>query len=214
MTEGVVLIPRDAFDAVGGWEGQLFLRHEGFDLAWRLYEAGWSGWYAASIRMHHPLSEPARHTLYHRLAARIRIWIAHRHLPAPLLPVYLSAWTTITLARAVRGGGPGQTLRGMREGWTSRGTQGRRPMSRRTVYRLTAAGRPPIIRPLRPVRRFEESFRHEPTVAVADGVFAHPAGPPTPQAPRRPPGRNRTHRNHLVVNTTAHPNRRTSPETT
>ncbi|MFD3470659.1 glycosyltransferase family 2 protein [Streptomyces sp. NPDC058682] len=83
MTEGVVLIRRDTFDAVGGWEDQLFLYHEGLDLAWRLYEAGWSGWYAASIRMHHPLSEPARHALYHRLAARNRIWIAHRNLPSP-----------------------------------------------------------------------------------------------------------------------------------
>ncbi|WP_274036483.1 glycosyltransferase family 2 protein [Streptomyces sp. MMBL 11-1] len=145
MTEGVVLIRRDAFDAVGGWEDQLFLYHEGLDLAWRLYEAGWSGWYAAAIRMHHPLTEPARHALYHRLAARNRIWIAHRNLPAPLLPVYLSAWTTITLARAMRVGGLGQTLRGMREGWTTRRTQRRRPMSWRTVYRLTAAGRPPII---------------------------------------------------------------------
>ncbi|WP_406406762.1 glycosyltransferase [Streptomyces halstedii] len=145
MTEGVVLIRRDAFDAVGGWEEQLFLYHEGVDLAWRLYEAGWSGWYAASIRMHHPLTEPARHALYHRLAARNRIWIAHRNLPALLLPLYLSAWTTITLARAVRRGGLSQTLCGMREGWTSRLTQRRRPMSWRTVHRLTAAGRPPII---------------------------------------------------------------------
>ncbi|MFI0928669.1 glycosyltransferase family 2 protein [Streptomyces sp. NPDC021012] len=145
MAEGVVLIRRDAFEAVGGWEGRLFLYHEGFDLAWRLYEAGWSGWYAAAIRMHHPLTTPARHALYHRLAARNRIWIAHRNLPTPLLPLYLSVWTAITLVRAVRGGGLGETLRGTREGWTTRHTQPRRPMSWRTVYRLTAAGRPPII---------------------------------------------------------------------
>ncbi|MFE0776884.1 glycosyltransferase family 2 protein [Streptomyces sp. NPDC058861] len=145
MTEGVVLIRRSAFDAVGGWEDRIFLYHEGADLAWRLFEAGWSGWYAASIRMHHPLTTPARHALYHRLAARNRIWIAHRNLPAPLLPLYLSVWTVITLARTVRGGGLGETLRGMREGWTTRHTQPRRPMRWRTVYRLTATGRPPII---------------------------------------------------------------------
>ncbi|XKK60704.1 hypothetical protein HFP71_33955 [Streptomyces sp. ARC32] len=40
----------------------------------RAYEpAPWSGWYAADIRMHHPLTTPARHALYHRLAARNRI---------------------------------------------------------------------------------------------------------------------------------------------
>ncbi|MHC3393947.1 glycosyltransferase family 2 protein [Streptomyces lavendulocolor] len=145
MTEGVVLIRRAAFDAVGGWEDQLFLYHEGFDLAWRLYAAGWSGWYAADIRMHHPLTTPARHALYHRLAARNRIWIAYRNLPALFIPLYLGAWTVITLARAVRGGGLRQTLRGMREGWATRRTQPRRPMNWRTVYRLTAAGRPPVI---------------------------------------------------------------------
>jgi GT2 family glycosyltransferase len=145
MTEGVVLIRRAAFDAAGRWESQLFLYHEGFDLAWRLYEAGWCGWYAASIRMHHPLTTPARHALYQRLAARNRIWIAHRHRPAPLLPLYLSAWTAITLARAVRGGGLDQTLRSMREGWTTPRTQRRRPMRWRTICQLTAAGRPPTI---------------------------------------------------------------------
>ncbi|MFI9210295.1 glycosyltransferase family 2 protein [Streptomyces sp. NPDC053253] len=145
MAEGVVLIRRNAFDEVSGWESRLFLYHEGFDLSWRLYEAGWSGWYAASIRMHHPITAPARHALYHRLAARNRIWIAHRNLPAPLVPLYLGAWTVITLARAVRGGGVRETLHGMREGWTTRRTQLRRPMSWRTVYRLTAAGRPPVV---------------------------------------------------------------------
>ncbi|WP_308409269.1 glycosyltransferase family 2 protein [Streptomyces sp. BV129] len=145
MTEGIVLVRRDAFDTVGGWNSRIFLYHEGADLAWRLYAAGWNGWYAASIRMHHPLTTPARHALYHRLAARNRIWIAHRNLPAPLLPLYLGVWTVITLARAARGGGLGETLRGTREGWTTRHTQRRSPMSWRTVYRLTAAGRPPII---------------------------------------------------------------------
>ncbi|MFH8257697.1 glycosyltransferase family 2 protein [Streptomyces roseolus] len=145
MTEGVVMVRRDAFDAVGGWESSLFLYHEGADLAWRLYAAGWSGWYAAGIRMHHPLTTPARHALYHRLAARNRHWIAYRNLPALVVPLYLSVWTAITLLRAVHGGGLGDTLRGMREGWATRRTQRRRPMSWRTVYRLTVAGRPPIV---------------------------------------------------------------------
>lgn len=145
MTEGVVLVRRAAFDAVGGWPAEFFLYHEGVQLAWRCWAAGWNGWYAADIRMHHPLTSPARHALFHRLAARNRIWVAYRNLPAPLLPLYLGAWTAITLARTVRTGGLGQTLRGMHEGWRSRHRQERRPMSWRTVCRLTMAGRPPVI---------------------------------------------------------------------
>ncbi|MGW1158875.1 glycosyltransferase family 2 protein [Streptomyces sp. NPDC002519] len=145
MTEGVVLVRREAFDAAGGWPAEFFLYHEGLQLAWQCWSAGWNGWYAAGIRMHHPLTSPARHALFHRLSARNRIWVAYRNLPTALIPIYLGAWTAITLTRAVRTGGLGETLRGIRGGWTSRHRRERRPMSWRTVWRLARAGRPPII---------------------------------------------------------------------
>ncbi|MFE7354239.1 glycosyltransferase family 2 protein [Streptomyces sp. NPDC057543] len=145
MTEGIVLVRRDAFDAVGGWEASLFAYHEGLDLAYRCWSAGWSGWYAADLRMHHPVASPTRHAQFHRLAARNRISVAYRNLPAPLIPAYLTTWTAITLARSARHGGIRDSLRGMREGWALRHAQDRRPMSWRTAWRLTTAGRPPVI---------------------------------------------------------------------
>jgi GT2 family glycosyltransferase len=145
MTEGVVLIRRNVFDALGGWEAGLFMYHEGLDLAYRAWAAGWSGWYAAGLRMHHPVTSPTRHAGFHRLAARNRITVAYRNLPAPLIPLYLTVWTTLTLTSAARHGGIRDSLRGMREGWADRHTQARRPMSRHTVWRLTTAGRPPVI---------------------------------------------------------------------
>ncbi|MER6146872.1 glycosyltransferase family 2 protein [Streptomyces hirsutus] len=145
MTEGVVLIRRHVFDEAGGWEGGFFLYHEGLDLAYRFWSAGYTGWYAASIRMHHPLTAPIRHPLFHRLSARNRIWVAYRNFPTPLIPLYLGTWTVITLARALRMGGLRETLSGLREGWATRHEQVHRPMDWSTVRRLTAAGRPPII---------------------------------------------------------------------
>ncbi|WP_431045296.1 glycosyltransferase family 2 protein [Streptomyces sp. P1-3] len=145
MTEGVVLIRRAAFDAVGGWAEGFFLYHEGLDLAQRLWGQGHTGWYAAGIRMHHPLTQPTRHALFHRLAARNRVWVAYRNLPAPFIPPYLLVWTIATAVRAVRGGGARESLRGFREGWAGRHRQDRRPMRWRTVLRLTAAGRPPLL---------------------------------------------------------------------
>ncbi|MBV9023979.1 MAG: glycosyltransferase family 2 protein [Streptomycetaceae bacterium] len=147
MTEGVVLIRRSVFDQVGGWECSLFLYHEltCLDWAYRCWSAGYSGWYAADIRMHHPVTSPTRHRLFWRLAARNRIAVAYRNLPGPLIPLYLTVWTVITLARALRGGGVGESLGGMREGRARRSEQQRRPMSWRTVWRLTKAGRPPVI---------------------------------------------------------------------
>ncbi|MFF4645863.1 glycosyltransferase family 2 protein [Streptomyces sp. NPDC001389] len=145
MTEGVVLIRRTAFDPAGGWADAFFLYHEGLDLAQRLWDQGHTGWYAAGIRMHHPLTQPTRHALFRRLAARNRVWVAYRNLPAPLIPAYLFVWTTATALRAVRGGGAQESLRGFREGWAGRRRQERRPMKWRTVLRLTAAGRPPLV---------------------------------------------------------------------
>ncbi|WP_406499858.1 glycosyltransferase [Streptomyces sp. NBC_00846] len=145
MTEGVVLVRRSAFDAVGGWADEFFLYHEGLDLAQRLWSRGSTGWYAAEVRMHHPLTSPARHDQFHRLAARNRVWVAYRNLPAPLIPAYLAIWAFITAVRSARGGGACESFRGLREGWSRRRDQARCPMSWRTVLRLTAAGRPPVI---------------------------------------------------------------------
>ncbi|MER8084239.1 glycosyltransferase [Streptomyces sp. NPDC094048] len=77
MTEGVILVRRNIFDALGGWEAR---RHEGLDLAYRCWSAGYTGWYAAEIRMHHPVTSPARHRLFYQLAARNR---ASVRLPQP-----------------------------------------------------------------------------------------------------------------------------------
>ena len=145
MAEGVVLVRRRAFDAVGGWADGFFLYHEGLDLAQRLWDRGDTGWYAAGVRMHHPLTVPSRHALFHRLAARNRVWVAYRNLPALLIPPYLLVWSAATLIRSVRTGGLRQSLLGLREGWAGRHAQVRRPMSWHTVLRLTAAGRPPLL---------------------------------------------------------------------
>ncbi|WP_405682327.1 hypothetical protein [Streptomyces sp. NBC_00057] len=91
------------------------------------------------------MTSPARHRLFYRLAARNRVSVAYRNLPGPLIPLYLTVWTAITLVRALRGGGVHESFGGMREGWDRRTEQLRRPMSWRTVWRLTAAGRPPVI---------------------------------------------------------------------
>ncbi|WP_443059190.1 glycosyltransferase family 2 protein [Streptomyces sp. NBC_00435] len=144
MTEGVVMVRRDAFDAAGGW-ADFFLYHEGIDLAYRLWDQGRTGWYAADVRMHHPVTSPTRHALFHRLAARNRVWLAHRNLPGPLVPVYLGIWAAVTALRGVRGGGRQESLQGFREGWATRRDQPRRPLRWRTVARLTAAGRPPVL---------------------------------------------------------------------
>lgn len=129
----------------GHWPGRFFLYHEGFDLAMRIWDQGRTGFYAPEIIVHHPASNPARHALYLRLVARNRAWVAYRRLPVPLVPVYITSWIVITAIRMRRDRAALRTwFAGLREGL--RGGHGeRRPISWATVWRLTRAGRPPVL---------------------------------------------------------------------
>ncbi|WP_101789594.1 glycosyltransferase family 2 protein [Nonomuraea indica] len=144
MAEGVVLVRRADYERAGGWPGHFFLFHEGVDLSWRLWDLGRTGWYAPDIVIHHPATDPARHAGYYRLVARNRVWLAFRRLPAPLIPVYLATWAVLSVTRIRSRAHLAVWFAGLREGL--RGGHGqRRPMSWRTVLRLTRAGRPPIV---------------------------------------------------------------------
>jgi GT2 family glycosyltransferase len=143
--EAAVLLPRPVFDAVGGWADPFFYAHEGIELAWRVWDQGRRAWYEASLEANHPVTEPTRHTAYYRLNARNRVWLARRNLPVPLIPLYVSSWTAIQVIRWWR---KPEALRpwfgGWREGWRTDPGE-RRPLRWRTVWRMTRAGRPPVI---------------------------------------------------------------------
>jgi len=147
VLEGAVLIPRTVFERAGGWAADFFYAHEGIDLAWRVWDQGLRVWYAGDLVAYHPVSEPTRHAEYFRLNARNRIWLARRNLPIILIPFYVASWSAVQLVRSVRSTETRQGLSawwaGWREGW--RGTVDRRQISWRTVWRMTRAGRPPIV---------------------------------------------------------------------
>jgi GT2 family glycosyltransferase len=143
--EGAVLLPRAVFDATGGWAEPFFYAHEGIELAWRVWDQGLRTWYAGDLVANHPVIQPTRHADYYRLNARNRVWLARRNLPLLLVPVYVGAWTGIQLLRFARNA---PALRawfgGWREGWQTDPGQ-RHPLKARTVWRMTRAGRPPVV---------------------------------------------------------------------
>ncbi|MEU3919948.1 glycosyltransferase [Streptomyces sp. NPDC029004] len=129
---------------IGGWPEQFFFTHEETDLAWRALDAGWKILYEPDLVLQHPRTSPARHANFYRMTARNRVWMARRHLPALLVPVYLGTWIALTLART-------RSLAGLRA-WFGGFAEGvrkpcgpRRPMRWRTVRRMTRLGRPPIV---------------------------------------------------------------------
>jgi GT2 family glycosyltransferase len=143
--EGAVLLPRPVFDATGGWADPFFYAHEGIELAWRVWDTGKRAWYAGDLVAHHPVIQQTRHPYYWRLNARNRVWLARRNLPAPLVPLYVASWTLVHAIRfARRRSGARAWLAGWREGWRSDAGE-RRPLKWSTVWRMTLAGRPPVI---------------------------------------------------------------------
>lgn len=145
VLEAAVVLPREVFERAGGWADPFFYAHEGIDLAWKVWDQGRRVWYAGDLVAEHPSVSPTRHSYYYRLNARNRVWLARRNLPAVLIPLYVGSWTGIQLLRWFR---KPAVLRawfgGWAEGWRTDPGE-RRPLRWRTVLRMTAAGRPPVI---------------------------------------------------------------------
>ncbi len=136
---------RSAWLEAGGLPDLFFFAHEETDLAWRLIERGYTLEYDADARMCHPPVSNARHDIWYRYDGRNRVLLARRNLPWPLAVGYLLDWTVLTVLREGRKAGALRTwCGGFAEGWrTDPGP--RQPISLRTAWRMTRAGRPPVI---------------------------------------------------------------------
>jgi GT2 family glycosyltransferase len=142
---GASAIRRDAFLEAGGYPALFFYGHEETDLAWRLQDRGYRLEYDANAKMCHHSLPNARYDTFRRRDGRNRVLLARRNLPWPFAVVYLADWAVLNAAR--ERGKPAHLrpwFEGFAEGWRiSPGT--RHPISLRTAWRMTRAGRPPII---------------------------------------------------------------------
>lgn len=148
LWEGVLVVRRAAFDAAGGWGAPYFYAHEGIELAWRVWDAGYVVWYAGDLRCEHPAINPERHDDYYVNNARNRVWLARRNLRWPFSWAYVGSWTAVQLARSLPSAHGRRTLRPWVQGWRTgwREDPGdRRPMRWSTVWRMARAARPPVI---------------------------------------------------------------------
>ena len=144
--EGAVGMRREAFEAAGGWPVEFVYVHEGIDLAWRVMDAGYRVVYAAERSVIHPPRGPAaeRHGYSTRFAARNRVFVARRNLPWPLAALYVASFALRTLPLLRTPELRQAALEGYRMGLRD-DCGPRRPLHLRTLWRMTRAGRPPLI---------------------------------------------------------------------
>lgn len=144
LWEGVVAMRRDVFDAVGGWPDEFFYMHEGIDLAWRVWDSGRTVRYAGDVVANHPVVSHGRHPTFHRMNSRNRVFLARRLLPLPVAAMYLTVWALRTTAAIRSTRDVVETVRGVREGFVAP-CGSRHPIGWATVWRMTLAGRPPVV---------------------------------------------------------------------
>ena len=140
---GASAIRRRAYDLAGGYWGELFYAHEELDLSWRLHEVGFDVHYRPDIVVRHPMTPIGRHPDGWFLTGRNRVRVARRDLPAAVALVHVVVWLAVGWARAPDAHCRDAYRRGWSAGWSD--PVPRRPVRWRTVWRLTRAGRPPII---------------------------------------------------------------------
>jgi len=146
LWEGAVVVRRSVFERAGGWPSPFWYAHEGIDLAWRVMDAGYRVEYAGDIAVEHPMPPPvpARHWYSLQLGVRNRVWVARRNLRFPIAVLYVLSFTLRALLRVRSAGDLRAVAKGLRDGVREPcGT--RKPLSARTLWRMTRLGRPPVI---------------------------------------------------------------------
>lgn len=145
VLEGSVAVRSRVLLRTRNWPGRFFYAHEGIELAWRTWDAGYTVEYRADVRAVHPEVPRSRHAGHMWQDARNRVWLAKRNLPCALAVAYVVDWAVLTAVRNVTH--PKDICEWLRGAWAGARTDGgrRRPMSWSTVWTMTRRGRPPII---------------------------------------------------------------------
>jgi GT2 family glycosyltransferase len=141
---GACAVRRSAFVAAGGLPEAFFYAHEETDLAWRLLGLGYRLEYDAAVVVRHHVLPNARHAGFYRLDGRNRVLLARRNLPWPLAWAYLLDWFAVTVLRERSAQAVRAWAKGFAAGWRMAPGE-RQALSLRTLWRMTRAGRPPVI---------------------------------------------------------------------
>ncbi|HET7340913.1 MAG TPA: glycosyltransferase [Methylomirabilota bacterium] len=146
VLEGASACRREAFLAAGGYWPPFFIGHEGWDLAYRLLDAGWELRYSPAVRVRHMVDATVRPSsrIYYTFT-RNALWVALRNLPLPAAAASMAKDLALMGFASARAGELGAYRRGIADA-----VRGARPAlaTRRAIAPGTRAR-------LREIRRFK-----------------------------------------------------------
>jgi GT2 family glycosyltransferase len=139
VLEGASACRREAFLASGGYWERFFIGHEGWDLGFRLLEAGHELVYTPQVRVRHLVDQSERpSTRIYYTFVRNAIWVALRNLPVAAATAAIARDLALMGFASARAGQLGAYRRGLVD--ALRGAPAaiatRRPLTRSTRRRL------------------------------------------------------------------------------
>lgn len=103
ITEGAVAFRKSIFKEVGYYSEDLFLSHEGLDLAFRIMDSGLEVKYTGEICLKHCHAESGRKPWYrYYYDTRNQFWVAAKNLPLKYSIKYLSRGLLSTMVYSIR----------------------------------------------------------------------------------------------------------------
>jgi GT2 family glycosyltransferase len=139
VLEGASACRREAFLAAGGYWPPLFIGHEGWDLGFRLLDAGHDLVYTPAVRVRHLVDDSARPSsrIYYTFV-RNAVWVALRNLPRRAAAVIIARDLALVGFAAARAGHLAAYRRGVRDAFRGRhaALATRRPLGPDTRRRL------------------------------------------------------------------------------
>ena len=105
VLEGASACRREAFLAGGGYWPPFFIGHEGWDLSYRLLDAGWELIYSPAVRVRHMVDESVRPSsrIYYTFT-RNAIWVALRNMPPAMAAASIAKDLSLMGFAAARAG--------------------------------------------------------------------------------------------------------------
>lgn len=139
VLEGASACRREAFVASGGYWPPFFIGHEGWDLSYRLLDAGWELLYSPAVRVRHMVDDSVRPSsrIYYTFT-RNAIWVALRNMPPAMAAWSMAKDLSLMGVASARAGHLGAYRRGITDALAgARATLAtRRPISGATRRRL------------------------------------------------------------------------------